>query len=367
MTRSLLKVALVGLILALASIAHAENVVLIVVPTGENLDYTPFENRLRSELVAAGFPTVTATIPGPIDAASLPSHAARLSTNIAISISISGDIVFGYVSISGTPNGRGTVRAVPGYPIGEQAPSVFAVRATDVLHGALLELSHAPNAAPSTPPLSTPTRQTSPREDTRQPQSKAPSSASAARLAGDAPAIKGRPRTPHLHGNWGVTIASTFIASLRSMPVAPGAELGFYRQERLWGASLDAALYLPVSAMSSSAEIEASQWRVGGALQLLQPIGASITAVEFLAAGVHGFDIEGTSANPANDRHPYATTAYTGLGVGLIAGLRDRTGVFGKVSVVAPWREVDIVVSDRVAARLAFPIAFCDLGLRLAF
>ena len=98
-------------------------------------------------MLAAGFQTLTETVAGPIDQAVLSESAARLSAGLAVSISISQSTVSGYVFIANSSGGADVIRVVPEYGVGEEAPSVFAVKATDVLHGALLELHLRGNLA----------------------------------------------------------------------------------------------------------------------------------------------------------------------------------------------------------------------------
>lgn len=153
LTQRWLQFALAGIVFIFTpSLAHAESPVLILVSSGDDPNYAIFENRLRSELLAAGFSVETASVSEPLNSVGLAMNAVRYSASRAISITISNEMVFGLVYIANSGNGPALIRAVPGYPVGEQAPSVFAVKATDVLHGALLELAHSANASSATVP-----------------------------------------------------------------------------------------------------------------------------------------------------------------------------------------------------------------------
>ena len=363
MTSRWLGIALLSLIFTLASVVRAENFVLIIVPSGDGIDYSSYENRLRSELIAAGFATVTESLPAPIDSASVSENAARFSTNIAISISISDGIVFGYVSINDTGTHRTMVRPVPGYPIGDQAPSVFAVRATDVLHGAMLELSNAPNASRSkTPPQVPPT------------QAKLPAVAKSAERSTNPQQhpetpinTKLRPKSMNQTGRWGVELGPVLNYGIQSMPMASGGEISLFRQERSFGVSAECSAYLPVTSSLSNAKITVSQWMIGGSVQLFQRIGRDFTFLESAGLGGYVLAINAASPNVGNDRNPSIATGYSSLGAGLMSNLNDRVALALRIRVVLPWRLADILVRDEIVAQQAVPMVLGDLGLRVAF
>ena len=344
------------------SVARAENYVVIVVPSGDNIDYSTFENRLRFELIAAGYATITATLPAPIDAATLPAIAARFSTNVAVSLSILDGIVYGFVSITDPIAHKNTIRAVPGYPIGEQTPGVFAVRATDVLHGAMLELNYvrsAPQIQRGGEPAKS-QRLVTPAPKQAEVTGRAPARASPLKAV---PASK----SANQRERWGVYLGGTLNGGVRSMPMAPGGEIGFYRQERYWGASAEASVYVPVSAAFSDTRITVGQWMIGGALQLYQPIGRVVTVFESVGSGIYDLQISASSPRQENDRKPSYAVGYSSTGAGLISNLNDRTALALRLRMVVPWRTADFIVKDEVAARLAFPIVLVDFGLRIAF
>jgi hypothetical protein len=365
LTRSWFKFVIVGLILTLVSAARAESLVLIVIPTNDNIDYTPFENRLRSELTAAGFATLTDAEPEPVDAAALSARATSLSASMAVSIRISDGMVSGYVSIVGL--GKDIVRPVLGYPIGEQAPSVFAVRATDVLHGALLELDHTANSVSPPEPDRTPSESHRVTGQTQASNQHKPDMPRATTRPDSSVESKSPPNKDGPSSSWGITMGSALGGGTHSVPLAPGGELGIYRQQKRWGASLEGLVFLPVKSVRLTDEARIGQWMVGGSIQLFQPLLGNLTLFESVAIGLYRLDVSGVSKNPQNERQPSSTFGYTGLGLGAISALNDETGLALRLTVVGPWRNTDIVIRDGVVASVAFPVLIGDLSLRLAF
>ena len=358
----------------MTALARAESLVLIVVPSGGNLDYTSFENRLRSELVAAGFQTLTETVAGSVNQAVLLESAARFSATLAISISISESMVSGYVYIASSGDGPDVIRAVPEYPVGEQAPSVFAVKATDVLHGALLELQHSgsPPAAPAGDKKPAP--QESKPERTEVPAGAQSASEAKPRngqlpFSNDSQPI-GHPQPEH----WGVELNAALNSGLHSLPIALGSELSFYRKSKYWGASLEGSVYLPATVSRSrwQAEAQLTQMALGGSVQLFQPLGNTITLFESVGSGVWHLgvrgatNVRGTSTLNLTGYQRSSTYAYTYLGLGLLAAISDRTSLALRFNVLAPWKQTDIVIHDEVVASVAIPALIGDLGLRLA-
>jgi hypothetical protein len=356
----------------MTGLARAASLVLIVVPSGDHLDYTSFENRLRSELVAAGFQTLTETVAGSVDRAVLSECAARFSATLAISISISESMVSGYVYIAGSGGGADVVRAVPEYPVGEQAPSVFAVKATDVLHGALLELQHSGSPPAALPGVKEATQQESKPQRTEQPAGAPAASATPTLqppLKNDNP-TNGQPQP----GHWGVALSAALNLGLHSLPIALGSEIGLYRKSQYWGASLEGSVYLPATISRSrwQAEAQLTQLALGGSVQCFQPLGNTITLFESVGSGVWHLgvrgatNVRGTSTLNLTGNQKSSTYAYTYVGVGLLAAITDRTSLAFRFNVLAPWKHVDIVIYDQVVASVAIPALIGDLGLRLA-
>ena len=369
MTQRWLQLAIVGIVFIFTPcLALAENPVLILVPASDDPDYAVVENRLRSELSAAGFSTETATVSKPLDSASLPANAARFSAPMAISITISNDTVFGLVYIANSGNGQPLIRAVPGYPVGEQAPSVFAVKATDVLHGALLELAHTGNTSSESLSESTSSAPKPPPREAQAPTQVQPST-SASRQPAHAPdGSQGRPITSSQEANWGVALGIKSSGGTRALPLTPGAELGIYRQQRHWGASINGSTFLPLTFTRAAGQARLSQWMLGASFQLFQPLPrTAFTVYESLGSGIYRLDVNGTGTRPQNSRQSSSTFGYTSLGLGLIVALGDRTGLAIGFGVLLPWKPADIAIQDEVVASLSFPVLLCDLGLRLAF
>jgi len=365
--RHWLNIAIVSFLLTVANVVRAEDFVLIVIPSGDNIDYSSFENRLRAELAAAGYATITATLPAPIDSAALPAQASRFSTNICVSLSVSDRIVVGFVSVADPASARSVIRPVPGYPIGEQAPSVFAVRATDVLHGVLLELNYTPKLSQKLPqavperPVVTASRQAAPTRSTLPPV------VSPRRYTKPEPG-----REPGASaGRWGVSLDVAFNGGGRAIPTAPGAEVGVFWQERYWGLSAEGSAYLPAVVNVGSSSIKITQWLVGADFQLFQPLGSAFRVFESLGGGAYGVSLSGESPIEAIERNRSDVLAYLGAGSGLVSDFNERTALALRLRVLAPLSVADVIVRDpsgeRTVAQLRFPIVLGDLGLRVTF
>ncbi len=376
--------AFVCLAFCLAFDAHAaslgsENIVVVVVPTGDNVDYSPFENRLRSELTAAGHSTVTATLPAPIESSDLPTHARRLGSDICISISISDGMVVGFVSVADPASEKIVVRSIPGYPAGEQAPSIFAVRATDVLHGVLLELNYVPNA-PQKPNTAQEDKPHINRSAKPAGERKAENPAAEvkhepiAEQRGDAPPARPLPpnKGPSTSRHWGVSVGAGLNAAGHSLPLASGGEISVFRQERDWGASVEASAYLPVDASSHGAEIAVNQWLVGASFHLYQPLSSAFKVFESFGSGLYGLSFSGLSTNNQGTGHNVRyVVGYSNLGLGILSEFNERTALALRFRILAPWRVGDVIVrdpfGDNTVAQLKFPVMLGDLGLRVTF
>jgi len=369
LTQRWLQLVIVEIVFIFAShLAHAAKPVLILVPVSDDPNYATIENRLRSELSAAGFSPETATVSEPLDSASLPATAARFSAPMAITITVSNETVFGLVYIANSGDGPPLVRAVPGHHVGEQAPSIFAVQAADVLHGALLELAHSGNASSAVEP-ERPSVATQPPAREARALTQVQPTPSADKQRSDAAVVSERRSSSSTkEGNWGATLGATLSGSVRAQPFAPGGELGFYRQQRPWGASVEGSMFVPVTFTRSAGQARLSQWRLGASVQLLQPLpGTSVAVYESLGSGISQSHVEGAGTLPQNSRQSSSTFGYTSLGLGLIVPLGDRNGLSFRFNVLAPWKQADIVIQNEVVASLAFPTFTGDLGLRLGF
>lgn len=158
------------------------------------------------------------------------------------------------------------------------------------------------------------------------------------------------------------------MGRIHALPLAPGAELGIYRQQGHWGTSIEGSAYLPLTFTRAAGQASLSQWMLGASVQLFQPwLGTAFTVYESLGSGIYRLGVSGTATPPQNSRQSSSTFGYTSLGLGLIATLGDRTGLAFRFSVLAPWKQIDTVIQDEVVASLSFPSFVCDLGLRWAF
>ena len=155
------------------------------------------------------------------------------------------------------------------------------------------------------------------------------------------------------------------------MPIAPGGEVGLFRQERYWGLSAEGSAYLPVEIAFGNSSITINQWHVGAHFQLFQPLGSSFRLFESLGGGAYGVSLSGENPSEAMERKPSAVLAYLGAGSGLISDFNERTALSLRLRVLAPLGVADVIVRDasgeKTVAQLRFPIVLGDLGLRVTF
>lgn len=145
-----------GIALLFVRPAWAALRVVLVVSGGAQERDAPIATRLHSELVAAGFDVRTVPSTDPPSILLLKNLAEREAAAAAVAIVSSPDSVSGIVWMRDSEAERVLVRRVPEEPRSADSPAVFAIRATDLLHGGLLQLGYPrpkpAEADPSAPP-----------------------------------------------------------------------------------------------------------------------------------------------------------------------------------------------------------------------
>jgi hypothetical protein len=133
--------------------AMAQHTVAIVLAGGSGPELAPFELRLRSELLAAGFSVASVQVPSAPDADALQRAATGMPAKSAIAILLSDQAVYGFVWAAARADDRTLIRPIHPVPLSDDAPTVFAIRATELLNAVLIELGY-PRRSPSdaTPP-----------------------------------------------------------------------------------------------------------------------------------------------------------------------------------------------------------------------
>jgi hypothetical protein len=149
-------------VLVLSRTAVATPTVVLVMAGGSQQELAHVEQRLRSELLAGGFAVTSVQVPEPPDTATFERTTSNLVTQAAVAVIRSESGVSGFVWASSKDDERTLVRSIQPVPLSEDAPAVFAIRASELLNAMLLELGWpkrapldtqtAPPAPPSTPP-----------------------------------------------------------------------------------------------------------------------------------------------------------------------------------------------------------------------
>ncbi|MBN1606268.1 MAG: hypothetical protein JW940_06520 [Polyangiaceae bacterium] len=129
--------------------AWAELRVVLVVPSVAEQRDTQIATRLRAELVAAGFDVRTVPSTAAPSILLLKTVAEREAGAAAVAIVSSPESVSGIVWMRDERAERVLVRRVPEERRSVDSPAVFAIRATDLLHGGLLQLGY-PRPKPPT-------------------------------------------------------------------------------------------------------------------------------------------------------------------------------------------------------------------------
>jgi hypothetical protein len=136
--------------LASAHVIAAPRVVILVRDPTDS-DATRFESRLRSELLAAGFEVLSVPDPSEVGPDMLEAVAVRTQSVASIAVERPVGSVSATVWVSEQVTGKTLVRKVRPENVSPDAPSVFALRAVELLRASLLELNEPHPARGSVP------------------------------------------------------------------------------------------------------------------------------------------------------------------------------------------------------------------------
>lgn len=381
--------------LLVASAADAQTAVVIVVPHSNIDDYTPYEHRLRSELVSEGYQPVSIEISGEVSATMLKQNATRLMSPAAITLTIHDQVIAGTIWIQGQKGNRDLLRAIPEYPLGPQAPSVFAVRAADALHGGLLELGYIgtlPESSPLAPTLTTPSAPST-NGSTTQPPASAPTKPEpqtkpvtpATQKSSPSPLPAPSPVTPRPapqerstfaaqrnareRQRWQIRASFTLAQPYLRSPLASGASLtATGRATSALRIGVAGTYLAPVRGETTPYYGMASvtQAFVGPRLELHQSLSNRFDAYEFLDAGLHALFVTGEAATP---NLPHSTRAYTGyaqLGFGAAVALATHFALTAQVGLLLPFNAADVTVTNTTVIEAAGPAATFNAGLQFS-
>jgi hypothetical protein len=369
-------------------LSQAQQTVVVVVPHTGIVDYDVFEHRLRSELIAAGFQPISLEVQVEVDPKILKRSASRLASPAAISISIHDGTVSGLVWLKGSDPSSDSVRPVPACALTDQAPSVFAVRATDILHGGLLELGYvSPSASatagenePSSPPAEPGAARPSP-----QPANSAgaippePPPTSPARVKQSAPQKPPLPPSskPVSWGpspaskDWRLAAMGTLGAHFVNSPTSFGVSISAIRRVYGdFGIGLRGTYFAGVEEKTPrfpNDTATVTEAHLGARAEYLQRASETIFLFEFLETGAHGVFVSG-NANSVNARggSGYSYSGYSGGGLGAIWWQNSILGLMFETGLVYPWKPADVLVGGETVLKAAQPTLMFNLGVELA-
>lgn len=352
--------------------AAAQTSILIVIQRNGPKEVTACAQQLHSELRAEGYDTDTVQVPEAPSASVLVDAAKQLSHPAAISIHLRSGVISGLVWIVDPNEPGGLLRTIAEQPMGEPAAVVFAVKATNVLQGALLELGYVPpkfatvGTTSSNDPKAPPSENPSPRKP--DPKPKAQTTASASPFD-KAPHRSNRKR---LQGDrdWQLAVGTESMFPVTGKPIAFGASLALDRSlGQSWALGLEGQAYLPAEANGTAANVNVYQFKAGARLGYRQHIGARFTIYESISTGVHYTKVEGTNFRFAGleNQSPDAYTPYHQLGFGSIWHATADLGLWVQANLFLAWRKSDVFVVQEKVATLAGPSALLGLGMQVSF
>jgi hypothetical protein len=272
----------------------------------------------------------------------------------------------------------GLLRAVTDYPLNEQAPAVFAVSATDVLHGGLLELGYiqepasTPNApsarsesaAPQPTSLGTPPNAHGEAQRRSGTVLATKASAAAAIPAEPRPTSRSRP----VRSKWQLSLGVHGHVPLNHAPVSLLPEVILTRRlGTRFALGMSVKVALPVTVEGTRGKAELDQVWVGPWLEFRQFPGRKITLFEFLETGLAYTNVEGMTSSPLEARETYVYTLYHQAGVGARWNATTDFGLWLRGGILLPWKPVDVVIVQETVARIAGPATLIGAGMLMNF
>jgi hypothetical protein len=391
---------LVALGILLARTVWAGILIVIVLPARPSKEYEALVPRLRSELMAAGFDVRTVHTVEPPSAFVLQQVAEREASSAALSMTVSSGSVSGLVWMRDAKRLRSLERVVPAEALSSDTPAVFAIRATDVLHGGLLELGYprpkpavpSPPVSPAPPASALPNATLEPLKAPGAPPSSPPSATEPPKAlappASAAPPVKPRPAAspervrpvpstvpaeprPQGESTWRVLTGASVLWG-NSTGDVPGLSAMFAPAvglEKGWSSGWALELRLVAPGLDS-VQSEGDQANLDQELALLGvgllPQLSSTTRLLLLAgAGVYTL---GVSGNPMPDqprREGQVDRYWTGClhgGIGLRQSLSEAVSIHGNLDAIVPMQGADVVFAGQAVARADW-LLLATLGL----
>jgi len=358
--------------LLFSQLAWGHTSVLIVIQHDNSQELDSCEQRLRAELSADGYTPTTVQVEQEPNATVLVDTAKRLASSAAISIVLSEGSVSGLVWMVDPKRPGGLLRAVAELPVNDQASVVFAVTATDVLHGGLLELGYVqddPKVAPALP------------DPVRMPEPAAPG---APELPGPTPGptLSDLPRTPlpsppshpardaqtEPTPNFQAMVSANRLFAIRGLPPSTEIDLAVTRRLGIhWALGLHGGFVLPVELKTSRASASASQFLVGSRLEYWQQMGRWWSSFTFVETGLCYETVHGSSSTSVTGHDRSAFTIYHQLGGGVSLHASRDFGIWLGASVLLPYQPSNIVILEKTVGRIASPSVLLGGGLLARF
>ena len=352
-----------GLCTYLARPARAEVSVLIITPADDTQDFTVYESRLRSELLAAGFSVAAARVPGQPEYASIASNAGRNASQAAIAVIVNEGELCGLLWISDPARSTDLMRPIRCCPLNNDAPLVFAVRATDALSAGLLELRY-------------------PRAE-RHPAETATANASATRTLPAEPPKKVEPAetlkpeittrkteqppvTEATPTEWHFQADGAAAVWLSNFPASIGVKLELMRDlGSSWSAGIQGFGFGPATVTRDTGAATIYQLLAGVEARYESQLSQRLSVVDGVGVGLYGISIAATATGPRRTRGAFANTGYVLFEHQVLFRATPALSAVLGCALSAPWARYSVDFVDSTVARAAAPLLIGSLGLQL--
>jgi len=346
-------------VLALARSASATQTVVLVMAGGSQQELAPVEQQLRSELLAGGFGVTSIQVPELSDAASFEQTVSGLVSQAAIAVIRSESSVSGFVWATSRDHERMLVRPIEPVALSDEAPGVFAIRASELLHAILLELGWPKRPPPETTGAPAPTPTESPAPEPPLPAPPAPSPPPKRTTApAQKPALPPQPgpEAPRL-STWTAHVGVGVVGGPGGVPVAAAARLGLSRRLTP-NLALEAMLMGPVvgsvedSAGSARIDQELGALRLGWETRLTPWLEGALVG----GVGAHRLGVAGRAISPHAGRRDAVWSALLLLGAEARIPLGQRFALCGEADAGFTSPRGQVTFLDEPVAQVALPL-----------
>ena len=362
----------------LTSPAAAKQTVVLVLAGGSAAELFPYELRVRSELLSAGYSVTTVQVPEAGDTGHLARTAGGMMTQAAVAIVLSQDSISGAVWATSHDSQRTLLRTIQPEPLGEDAAATFAIRATEVLNAVLIELGYPrrpPVDLPKPPGSNEPPQEVSP---TKPPPSAESAESSGPPPSAAAPALPARPPSsppvskpsptpaPKAQSPWGAGAGVALLAGPGGVPpaLAPALSLRHAPAPPWW-----AELALIAPALGTLRD-DVGRARVDQEIAVLKagasyPLGAWARGFVALGGGAYRLGVRGSATPPYSGRRDHVLSAAGVLGLGARTRLGDDWWLQLDATAMLTTPRAEVVFSDHTQARSGRPLLTAGVSLWL--